>query len=133
VKGVVVMATVMVVDDTLVIRETVSRLLKREGYQTICVGSGKEALEALQSSDPDLMLLDIMMPEMDGMECLALLRQEPRWRELPVIIMSALSDEEHQKKAQELGARDFLVKARFSINQILDRVKDAVGKKEMGN
>ena len=127
------MATVMVVDDTQVIRDTVSRLLKREGYETICVGSGKEALAALQSSDPDLMLLDIMMPEMDGMECLALLRKEPRWRELPVIIMSALSDDEHWRRARELGARDYLVKARFSINQILDRVKDAVGKKELGN
>jgi adenylate cyclase len=128
------MATVMVVDDTQVIRETVARLLKREGYQTICVASGKEALEALQSSDPDLMLLDIMMPEMDGMECLAIMRQEPRWRELPVIVMSALSDEEHMRKAEELGARDFLVKARFSINQILERVRDAVGKdKGMGN
>jgi CheY-like chemotaxis protein len=127
------MATVMVVDDTMVIRETVARLLKREGYQTICVASGKEALAALKSSDPDLMLLDIMMPEMDGMECLAILRKEPKWRELPVIIMSALSDEEHQRTAEKLGARDFLVKARFSINQILDRVREAVDKSGMGN
>jgi two-component system sensor histidine kinase and response regulator WspE len=123
------MATVMVVDDTLVIRETVAKLLKREGYDTICVGSGREALDALKSSDPDLMLLDIMMPEMDGMECLSLLRRDARWRELPVIIMSALSDEEHQKQAQELGASDYLVKARFTISQILERVRDAMGKK----
>jgi CheY-like chemotaxis protein len=122
------MATVLVVDDTVVIRETVARLLKRAGYQTICAGSGKEALDVLDSSDPDLMLLDIMMPEMDGMECLSLLRKDSRWRELPVIIMSALSDEEHQKKAEELGARDYLVKARFTITQILEKVKAAVGK-----
>jgi CheY-like chemotaxis protein len=122
------MATVLVVDDTLVIRETVARLLKREGYDTICVGSGKEALDALKSSDPDLMLLDIMMPEMDGMECLSLLRKDARWRKLPVIVMSALSDEEHLKKAEELGAKDYLVKARFTIGQILERVRDAVGK-----
>ena len=124
------MATVLVVDDTAVIRDTVARLLKREGYDTICAGSGKEALDALNTTDADLMLLDIMMPEMDGMECLSLLRKDSRWRELPVIIMSALSDEEHLRKAEQLGARDYLVKARFTITQILDRVKAAVRKHE---
>jgi CheY-like chemotaxis protein len=117
------MATVMVVDDTAVIRETLAKLLRNEGFQTVCAANGKEALAALQSAAPDVILLDIMMPEMDGLECLAALRQQPRWRALPVIIMTALGDEEHQLKAERLGASDYLVKARLSLNQVLERVR----------
>jgi CheY-like chemotaxis protein len=120
------MPTVMVVDDTAIIRETVARLLRREGYQTLCAANGKEALAMLKFAVPDLLLMDIMMPEMDGMECLASLRQEPKFRLLPVIVMSALSDEEHQHQAQELGACDYLVKAKSSISQILERVRHCI-------
>ncbi len=123
------MPTVMVVDDTAVIRETVAKLLRREGFNTICASNGKEALAVLQLSAPDLVLLDLMMPEMDGLECLALLRQEPRWQALPVIVMTALGDEENQLKAQRLGASDYLVKARFSMNQILERVRRLIAQK----
>jgi CheY-like chemotaxis protein len=123
------MPTVMVVDDTAVIRETVAKLLKREGFDTICASNGKEALAVLNASAPDVILLDIMMPEMDGLECLALLRKEPRWQALPVIIMTAMNDEEHQMKAERLGASDYLIKARYSMNQILERVRKLIAQK----
>jgi CheY-like chemotaxis protein len=120
------MAIVMVVDDTAVIREAVAKLLRREGFETICASNGREALDALQQSCPDLMLLDIMMPEMDGITCLAELRRDPRWQQLPVIMMTALSDDENQRRARQLGANDYLVKARFTITQMLDRVKQCI-------
>jgi CheY-like chemotaxis protein len=87
------MAMVMVVDDTAVIREAVARLLRREGFETICAANGKEALDKLKLNQPDLVLLDIMMPEMDGLHCLQELRSDPRWETLPVIMMTALCDD----------------------------------------
>jgi CheY-like chemotaxis protein len=117
------MPTVMVVDDTAIIRETVARILRKEGYTTVCASNGKEALETIQAAAPDIMLLDIMMPEMDGMATLAHLRQNPRWHSLPIIMMTALSDDEHQSKAEMLGASDYMVKARVSIDQMLQRMR----------
>jgi len=117
------MATVMVVDDTQIIRETVAKLLRHEGYQTVCASNGREALAEFRKMAPDLVLLDIMMPDMNGMEFLEQLRQDPGGRNLPVIMMSALGDDANQNLARELGASDFLVKTRFNASQVLERVK----------
>ncbi|MDP9172302.1 MAG: response regulator [Planctomycetota bacterium] len=127
------MPTVMVVDDTAVIREAVAKLLRREGFQTICAANGKEALHALTRSEPDLVLLDIMMPEMDGMECLEQLRSDPKWKSTPVIMMTALSDDENQRRATQLGASDYMVKAKFTVEQMLDRIRRLIGDKQLPN
>jgi adenylate cyclase len=116
------MATVMVVEDVAGIRETVARILKLKGYSTICVTNGLEALAALDTSAPDLILLDIMMPEMDGMQCLKELRRDPRASRTPIIMMSALCDQENQQRARELGAQEYLVKSHFSVEDLLDRI-----------
>jgi CheY-like chemotaxis protein len=120
------MPTVMVVDDTAVIRETVARLLRHEGFETVCAANGKEALSKLQLSLPDLIILDLMMPVMDGLRCLEELRRHPQWQTLPVIVMTAMADEENHHLAAGLGVQDYIVKARFSANQILDRVKKCI-------
>jgi CheY-like chemotaxis protein len=117
------MATVMVVDDTQLIRETVAKLLRREGYETVCACNGIEAMAEFEKMRPDLVLLDIMMPDMDGMEFLERLRGHPGGRILPVIMMSALGDDVNQSLAKKLGASEFLVKTRFNACQVLERVK----------
>jgi CheY-like chemotaxis protein len=113
----------MVVDDTKIIRDAVSRLLRHEGYETVCAANGREALDEFHKTPPDLVLLDIMMPVMDGMEFLQLLRNDPQGRALPVIMMSALADDTNQSRASELGASEFLVKTRFSADVMLERIR----------
>jgi len=125
------MAKVMVVDDVPVIRETIAKLLRYEGFETICASNGLEALAFLRTSAPDVMLVDIMMPEMDGMQLLANLRSEPRWRDMPVIVMSALNDDSHQNQAQQLGASEYLVKTHFSAMQILESIRRFTDKKNL--
>jgi CheY-like chemotaxis protein len=127
------MPTVMVVDDTAIIRETVARILRREGFTTICAANGKEALETIKDAAPDIMLLDIMMPEMDGMTTLAQLRQNPLWHSLPIIMMTALSDDENMAKAERLGANDYMVKACVSIDQMLQRMRRLLDAKVQPN
>ena len=118
------MSTVLVVEDSPVAREVVMKILQREGYDVFGACNGVEAMDFLHSNSntPDLVLLDVMMPEKDGMTMLQELRDEPQYKELPVILLTALSDEQRMKKARELGVREYLVKTRFSYDELVDQV-----------
>ncbi len=118
------MSTVLVVEDSSVAREVVMKILQREGYEVVGASNGVEAMDFLHSDAdrPDLVLLDVMMPEKDGITLLQELRTEPEYKELPVILLTALSDEGRMKKARELGVREYLVKTRFSYDELIDQV-----------
>jgi CheY-like chemotaxis protein len=120
------MSTVLVVEDSQPAREVVMRILKREGYDVLGAANGIEALVSIERESPDLVLLDVMMPEMDGMTMLEELRENPETRELPVILLTALSDEPRLRKARELGVREYLVKTRFSYEELLEHVNKHV-------
>ena len=117
------MSTVLVVDDEIGARRAIVRVLGREGYHTIAVADGREALRALEAQTPDLVLLDVMMPELGGLELLEILHGDARWRALPVVMMTAVSDTHTVNRAQQLGAKAYLVKATFSIAEMLDNVR----------
>lgn len=102
--------TVLVVDD---IQDNVTLLdafLRRAGFKVVSASNGKDALEWLQKEDVDVMLLDIMMPEMDGFEVLRRLQQDPVHRDLPVIVVTALGGQDDIAHAFNLGASDFITK-----------------------
>jgi CheY-like chemotaxis protein len=117
------MSTVLVVDDEAGARRALMRLLAQEGYETVGAGDGGEALRALGARAPDVILLDLMMPGMDGLELLEALQGHPQWKALPVVVLTALSDTHTVNRAQQLGARAYLVKATFSVADMLDHVK----------
>ena len=118
--------TVLVVEDSPASREVVMRILRRQGYAVEGAADAFEALLAIRRRQPDLVLLDIMMPGMDGITLLAMLHDEPATRELPVILLTALSDETRRERARELGAKEFLVKTRFSYDELLGQVEKHV-------
>ncbi|MBI3903419.1 MAG: Hpt domain-containing protein [Nitrosomonadales bacterium] len=101
---------VMVVDDSLTVRKITSRLLARSGYQVATASDGVDALEQLDEISPDVMLLDIEMPRMDGFELTKHLRQNPRSSELPIIIITSRTAEKHRNYARELGVSAYLGK-----------------------
>jgi CheY-like chemotaxis protein len=80
---------ILIVDDEFTVADTLAEYLAWEGYTTTIAANGKAALEAISSARPDLVLLDFMMPVMDGLQLLAALREQPATRELPVILMTA--------------------------------------------
>lgn len=121
------MVKVLVIDDTDSARLTMARLLRREGFEAACAADGREALVKIDRDQPDLLLLDISMPEMDGLELLERLRRQPEHRDLPVLMMTAITDEETIRRAMELGAKEYLVKARFSWDDVADRVRRHTG------
>jgi chemosensory pili system protein ChpA (sensor histidine kinase/response regulator) len=113
---------VLVVDDTDSARDVAERILRFYGVETAGARSGSEALELLNHISPDLILLDISMPEMDGLSVLEQLRHNSRWQDIPVVMMTAMADKESVKKAFGLGACEYLVKAEFSAPRMLEVV-----------
>jgi len=103
-------STILIVDDELISRYTVEALLASEGYQLVFAENGKEALEKARELIPDLMLLDVMMPDMDGFEVCQHLRNDQRLAELPIVIVTALDDRESRLRGLEVGADDFMSK-----------------------
>lgn len=112
------MSTILAVDDQPEIRQMYRAVLRTCGYEIMMAGSGREALLSMQLKCPDLILLDLAMPDMDGLEFLQLIRQSPEWATLPVILMTAFVGEKQVEMARKFGASGHLVKAAFSVKEL---------------
>ena len=117
------MPLVMIVDDSQAHRAALLRLLECEGYQTVPAEDGRDALAQLHQLHPDLIVTDLNMPGIDGLELLEALQQNPDHRNIPVIMLTAQSDTHCVRRAEQLGAKEYLVKATFSIGQMMDQVR----------
>jgi len=110
---------ILVVDDDPAIIKVVQANLKADGYDTFTALDGAEAIDVIERELPDLVILDIMLPKMDGFEVLRQLRE---WSQIPIIMLSARGDAEDKVKCLDLGADDYLGKP-FSLNELLARVR----------
>ncbi len=110
---------ILIVDDDLAIIKFVRANLKAEDYETLTALDGVEALETIEREMPDLVILDIMMPKMDGFEVCHQLRE---WSQMPIIILSARGDETDKVKCLELGADDYITKP-FGVSELIARVR----------
>jgi phosphate regulon transcriptional regulator PhoB len=122
---------VLIVEDEPDIRELVVHHLKREGYQVSAAASGEEALRQVQAAPPDLVLLDLMMPAMDGLEVCRRLRQDPATATLPIVMLTAKGDEVDRVLGLEIGADDYVVKP-FSPKELLARVRAVLRRSRPG-
>lgn len=122
-------ARILVVDDSPTIRKVVTRILERHDYQTLTAGDGVEALRLLDREKADLMLVDFVMPRMNGYQLCLSVRQNERLRELPVVLMSAKGDKIRGKFVQQTGALDAITKP-FDARGLLAVVESALGKAE---
>ena len=113
---------VLVVEDEADIRDLLAFHLEREGYQVTRATTGPEALRQLRAAPPDLVILDLMLPELDGLEVCRRLRADPATATLPVIMLTAKGDEVDRVVGLELGADDYVVKP-FSPKEMLARVR----------
>ncbi len=124
------MPTILVIDDASTTRELMSALLESEGYETVCAANGKEGWATLYSVTPDLIMLDLMMPQMDGVTFLHLLRNSERWGGLPVIVLTGVDDDaEPVKRARKLVVNDLIRKGFVPAEEVLDRVKKHLPRK----
>ena len=119
---------VLVVDDEQTVTEVVERYLRREGYDVALAADGAEALQIAQEWAPDLVVLDLMLPEMDGLEVCRELRRETQ---VPIIMLTARGEETDRVVGLELGADDYMVKP-FSPRELVARVKSVLRRASSG-
>ena len=122
------MGRILIIDDMPGSRETMAKLLKQKGYETDCAGNGEEGIAKMRKSIPDLILLDHMMPKVDGLSFLAQIRRFPRWKNMPVIMYTGIRDRAHHMKAATLGVSEYLVKGDFKMPDLLDHINRILGR-----
>ncbi|MFH1353492.1 MAG: response regulator [bacterium] len=125
------MAKILVVDDDTKIQMVVKIMLQKSGYEVRCVSSGLEAFQALAEYRPDMILLDVMMPGMDGYEVCRKLKADEKTKTIPVIMLTALGMGEDFEKALQNGADWYIVKP-FNSRQLLSRVASLLKGKKGG-
>ncbi|MBI4352342.1 MAG: response regulator, partial [Candidatus Omnitrophica bacterium] len=113
--------SILVVDDEKDIQKLLQYNLEREGYEVRTAGSGEQGLESARQKRPDLVILDLMLPGMDGLEVCRLLRSETLTRSIPILMLTAKNSEVDQVVGLELGACDYITKP-FSVKVLLARV-----------
>ncbi|MFZ6752578.1 Hpt domain-containing protein [Undibacterium sp. Dicai25W] len=127
VQGLRTQHTVMVVDDSLTVRRVTQRLLTREGYQVILAKDGIDALEQLQSVTPDIMLVDIEMPRMDGFDLTRNVRSDARTAHVPIIMITSRTADKHRNYARELGVNEYFGKP-YREDDLMAAIVRFVGK-----
>lgn len=122
---------ILVVDDEPPIVRLMEFILARQGHQMLVAVNGEEALEKVRTQNPDLVLLDIMMPRIDGYEVARTLRADPATQDLPIIMLSAKAQEEDIQKGIDVGVNEYITKP-FSPEQLVHVVTDYLNRVHSG-
>ena len=116
------MAKILIVDDDVLITNLMNTLVTMDGHEAFIVNNSAEAMGAAKSKHPDLITLDLMMPNLNGFELCALLRADPEFAQTPIIIVSAKEDSKSKETAFKAGATEYLSKP-FNIDEFLNTIK----------
>jgi DNA-binding response OmpR family regulator len=122
------MKKILFIEDEAALQKTFRDVLEKEGYQMISALDGESGLRLARSEKPDLILLDLILPRKDGFEVLKELKEDEATKGIPVIVLTNLEDIESVEKAIELGATTYLVKAQYTLEEVIQKVKKALGK-----
>jgi len=114
---------ILMVDDEVDLVETVRFPLEMEGYQVLVSYNGEDALNQARKENPDLIILDIMLPKLDGYKVCRLLKFDERYRHIPIIMLTAKTQEKDKFLGKETGADEYITKP-FEINELLEKVKN---------
>lgn len=122
---------IMIVEDDAFVMDIYETKLQEEGFDVVGAINGMEALKKLEATEetlPDLMLLDIVMPYMDGIELLKKIKEDERFKNIPVILLTNLSQKEEIDTGLGLGASDYLIKSHFTPSEVLKKVNSILKK-----
>jgi len=114
---------ILVVEDDKFLRELIAQKIMKEGYDVIEAVDGEKGAESIRKEKPDLVLLDLILPGIDGFEVLAKMKSDPSTSEIPVIILSNLGQKDDIEKGLEMGANDYMIKAHFTPAEIIEKVR----------
>ena len=117
---------VLLVEDDKMIIDMYTLKFSQEGYDIVQAENGKDGLELAKKNIPDIILLDIILPQMDGFTVLKELKADDSTKNIPVVLLTNLGQDGDVKKGLELGAKDYLIKANFTPSQVVDKVKSVL-------
>lgn len=120
--------TVLIVEDEALLGNLLEKKLKKEGFEILRASDGAEAIEIIEDQDPDLTLLDIILPKISGFEFMKKVQESPRVDEIPIVIVSNLGQKSDIEKGKNLGAVGYFVKAKMSIDDLINQVRDFLNK-----
>ena len=122
------MEKILFIEDESALQETFGEVLKQEGYEVVKAMDGEAGLEMAKTQKPDLILLDLILPKLHGFEVLKKLKGDPETKEIPIIVLTNLKDMKDIENAIEFGATTYLVKVNYSLDEVVSKIKKALGK-----
>lgn len=117
---------ILIVEDDKFLRQLVTKKVSKRDFDIVEAVDGESALERAGKENPDLILLDLILPGMDGFEVLSELKDDPELSTIPVIILSNLGQKEEIEKGLQMGAEDYLVKAHFTLGEIVEKIEETI-------
>lgn len=120
------MPKILIIEDDKFLRELIAKKLIQEGYEISEAIDGEEGIKKIKEEKPDLILLDLILPGIDGFEVLSRAKEDPILSSIPVIILSNLGQREDIEKGLKMGAVDYLIKAHFTPGEIIEKIKNAL-------
>lgn len=124
------MAKILIVEDDKFLRELIAKKLMREGYEVEEAIDGEDGVKKIKEMMPDLVLLDLILPGIDGFEVLKRVKEDDKTASIPVVILSNLGQKDEIEKGLNLGAVDFLIKAHFTPEEIVEKIKLVLSQKK---
>lgn len=114
---------ILIIEDDKFLRELIGQKLLKEGYDIVEAVDGEKGIKSIKDEKPDLILLDLILPGMDGFEVLTKIKEDAGVAQIPVIILSNLGQKDDIEKGLKMGAVDYLIKAHFTPGEIIDKIK----------
>ncbi|MBI5229999.1 MAG: response regulator [Candidatus Magasanikbacteria bacterium] len=114
---------ILLVEDDSFLSNIYQTKFTKEGYQVAVAGDGEEALKAVKTKKPDIILLDVLLPKLDGFAVLEKLKKDPETKDIPVILLTNLGQRDDVDRGLQLGAADYLIKAHFKPSETVEKVK----------
>ena len=115
---------ILIIEDDEHISRIYEAKFSQEGVETVVVQSGEEAVASVRKEEPNLIILDIMLPKKDGFMILEEIKQDSKLASIPVLVISNLGQESDKERAFELGAKEYMVKVEYPVQEVIDKIKE---------
>ncbi len=115
---------ILVIEDDNILQDAIKIALEKDGYKVMQSFEGKDGLKKMESDKPDLVLLDLMLPEKDGYHLLHEAKENERIKDIPVVVLTAIGTETSTEECLAFGAKDYIVKSEYSLEDVVEKVKE---------
>lgn len=120
---------ILLIEDDVFMSDLLGQALERSGFESVAAKTGSEGVKKFEEAKPDLILLDLILPDQNGFEALRQIRRLPQGPETKVLVLSNLAKESNGEEAKRLGAVDYMVKANFSLDEIISKIREVLNPK----